>query len=96
MKLLRVEPSDRATKKQQAIFQYKDGTQKKIHFGATGYTDFTRGATQEQRKAYQQRHASGKNAKADTADALSYYILWGSSRSIRDNVKTFRARYKLD
>jgi len=96
MKLIRVEPSDRATKKKQAIFEDKDGKRKKVHFGATGYTDFTLGATQEQKKRYQQRHASGKDAPADSPNALSYHILWGPSRSIRENIKSFRAKYKLD
>ena len=96
MKLIKIEKSSRPQKKQQAIFEYKDGKRKTVHFGATGYTDFTRGASQEQKKAYQQRHASGKDAPADSANALSYHILWGPSRSMRDNIKTFRARYKLD
>jgi hypothetical protein len=72
-----------------------DNDKKKVHFGATGYTDYTIGATEEQRKSYLARHASGKTAKPDTANALSYYILWGIQSSRTKNIKLFKKKYNL-
>ena len=102
MKLEKVIKSDAKGKKWTAIFCLcegasccKDNKKKKVHFGATGYTDYTIGATDEQRKAYLARHASGKTAKADTPNALSYYILWGNSKSRIQNIKDFKQKYNI-
>ena len=102
MKLEKVIKSDAKSKKWTAYFcmckgesKCCDNDKKKVHFGATGYTDYTLGATEEQRKSYLARHASGKTAKPDTANALSYYILWGDSRSRQTNINTFKKKYNL-
>ena len=102
MKLEKVVKSDAKGKKWTAYFcmckgesKCCDNDKKKVHFGATGYTDYTIGATEEQRKAYLARHASGKTAKPNTANALSYYILWGSSRSRQSNIDSFKKKYNL-
>jgi hypothetical protein len=94
MKLISVKKSTSKGKKFMAEF-LKDGEKKLIHFGATGYLDFTIGATEEQRRLYRIRHASGKNAPADTANALSYHILWGDSRSRIKNIEQFKKKYNL-
>jgi hypothetical protein len=102
MKLEKVVKSDAKNKKWTAYFcmckgesKCCDNDKKKVHFGATGYTDYTIGATEEQRKSYLARHASGKTAKPDTANALSYYILWGNSRSRQTNINTFKKKYNV-
>ena len=102
MKLEKVVKSDAKGKKWTAYFcmckgesKCCEGDKKKVHFGATGYTDYTIGATEEQRKSYMARHASGKTAKPDTANALSYYILWGNSRSRQTNINTFKKKYNI-
>jgi hypothetical protein len=102
MKLEKVVKSNAKNKKWTAYFcmckgesKCCDNDKKKVHFGATGYTDYTLGATEEQRKSYLARHASGKTAKPDTANALSYYILWGDSRSRQTNINTFKKKYNL-
>jgi hypothetical protein len=102
MKLEKVIKSDAKGKKFTAIFcmckgesKCCDNDKKKVHFGATGYTDYTIGATEEQRKSYLARHASGKTAKPDTPNALSYYILWGNSKSRQTNINTFKKKYNL-
>lgn len=102
MKLEKVIKSDAKGKKWTAIFCMckgesccKDKDKKRVHFGATGYTDYTIGATEQQRKSYRARHASGKTAKPDTANALSYYILWGDSRSRETNINSFKKKYNL-
>ena len=92
MKLKSITKSDAKGKKFTATYE-KDGKEKKINFGATGYTDYTLGATDEQRKSYRARHNSGQSAPADTANALSYHILWGNSRSRATNIASFKRKY---
>lgn len=94
MKLIKIIKSDVKGKKWSAFFD-KDGKEKKVNFGATGYTDFTLGATEEQRKSYRARHSSGATAPADTANALSYHILWGNSRSRASNITAFKRKYNV-
>jgi hypothetical protein len=101
MKLEKVVKSDAKGKKWTGIFcmckgesKCCTGDKKKVHFGATGYTDYTIGATEEQRKSYLARHASGKTAKPDTANALSYYILW-NTRSRTKNIELFKKKFNL-
>jgi len=94
MKLVGIKKSDAKGKKWTATFE-KDGKEKVVHFGATGYTDYTIGATDQQRKAYRARHASGANARPDTANALAYHILWGNSRSRTVNITAFKRKYRV-
>jgi hypothetical protein len=94
MKLLSVKKSNAKGKKWVATFQDGEKT-KKVNFGASGYTDYTKGATEEQRKSYRARHSSGATAKPDTPNALSYYILWGDSKSLATNLSTFKKKYNL-
>lgn len=86
-----VRPSTRAGKKWMAKFA--DGTI--THFGAAGYTDYTRGATKAQREAYIKRHAHENKSDPRSAAALSRYILWGESRNMDANIRAYRRRYKL-
>ena len=101
MKLEKVISSDAKGKKWTAIFCLckgktccDDSDKKKVHFGAEGYSDYTLGATDEQRKSYRARHASGKTAEASSADALSYYILW-SGRSRLQNIKEYKKKFNV-
>ena len=102
MKLEKVISSDAKGKKWTAVFCLckgesccADNKKKKVHFGAEGMADYTLGATDEQRKSYRARHVSGKTAKVDTADALSYYILWGYSRSRIQNIKDYKKKFSV-
>jgi len=92
MKLKSITKSNAKGKKWTATFE-KDGKEKVVQFGATGYTDYTLGATDEQRKSYRARHSSGSSAPVDTANALSYHILWGNSRSRASNISAFKRRF---
>ena len=99
MKLKSIKKSDAKGKKWTATFE-KDGKEKIVHFGAIKpngqpYDDYTIGATDEQRNSYRARHSSGKTAPADTANALSYHILWGDSRSRATNITAFKKKYNV-
>lgn len=94
MKLLSIKKSTAKGKKWTATFLIDDKEQK-VNFGATGYLDYTIGATDKQREAYLKRHDKEKNQPANTAGALSYYVLWGESRSMNKNIQSFKKRYNL-
>ena len=94
MKLQSVKPSTRSPKKYMAEFCNKDKC-KVIHFGAKGYSDYTLHHDKERRSNYRKRHHSGKNAKANTPNALAYHILWGDSTSMQANIKAFKKKYNV-
>jgi len=93
MKLLRVVKSDNSSKKYTAVFTTQQSV-KRVHFGQKGADDYTKGANDEQRKAYRARHDKEKNQKPDTPGALSYHLLW-NSRSLQQNIKDFKKRYSV-
>lgn len=94
MKLLDIKKSTAKGKKWTAIFLIDD-KERVVHFGARGYLDYTLGATDKQRNSYLARHDKEKNQPANTPGALSYWVLWGESRSMNKNIQAFKKRYKL-
>ena len=72
-----------------------DKEKKKVHFGDNRYSDFTMHKDTKRRENYRSRHASGKNAKAYTPNALAYHILWGDSTSLQENIKSFKKKYNV-
>ncbi len=99
MKLIKVVKSTNSKKKYDAFFKDKDGKEKKISFGAAGYGDYTITKDKEQRKRYRKRHdkdlLTEKNKKGLGAGALSYWILWGDSTSLKKNIQEYRKKYNL-
>ena len=93
MKLLKVVKSDIKGKKFKAVFDI-DGKEKRVHFGATGYLDYTIGASDQQRRNYRSRQSSGATAAADSPNALSYYILWNTKSRLK-NIELFRKKYNV-
>jgi len=96
MKLVSITESGRQGKKWQALFSTNAGN-KTVHFGSVGYQDFTSGATEEQKNSYKKRHTNPRenHNKVDSPAALSYHILWGSSKSRLENIKTFKNKFNL-
>ena len=95
MKLVRIEKLHNDTHKYRAIFD-NEGRSKTTKFGATGYDDYTRGATKEQRDAYRTRHAKDlKTGDPTKAGYLSYHILWGDSTSIITNTGIYKKKFGL-
>lgn len=93
-KLVSVEKSLRKNKKLMATF-YVDGKLKQTHFGAEGYDDYTLGAIDKKRDAYRARHKGDRINDPFTAGALSYHLLWGDSRSLLENIKSFKSKFNL-
>jgi len=96
MKLVSITKSDREGKKWKALFSTNTGN-KTVHFGAVGYQDGTSGATDQQKNSYKARHTNPRenHNKVDSAASLSYHILWGSSKSRLENIKTFKNKFNL-
>lgn len=96
MKLLSVTKSDSPGKKWKAIFQQDNGRTKTTHFGAAGMDDFTLTGDKEARERYRQRHKKDLDTKDPTrAGYLSYYLLWGDSTSLNQNISAYKSRFGL-
>ena len=99
MKLLSVVKSTNAKKKYMATFCTCEGStkcepknRKVVHFGATGYTDYTLTGDKEKRRLYRLRHAKEANQAFDTPGRLSIDLLWGDSISLQENIRTFKKK----
>ena len=70
--------SDKSEKKYMLKFYDENKKRKKtIHFGSAGMDDFTLTKNEDQKNRYLDRHRKNENwSKADTAGALSRWILW--------------------
>jgi len=67
---------------------------RKTRFGAARADDYTLTKNKEQRERYRQRHQKDLDTKDPTrAGYLSWFILWGDSTSIDENVKDFNRRF---
>ena len=92
---LQILKSDKELKKYKAIFTKDDGKTKTIHFGASGYDDYTTHHDKDRRRLYRQRHEKDLKGNPITAGYLSYYILWGNSTDIRTNIRSFKDIFKF-
>ena len=92
MKLVAIEPSRLKTKKWTAF--YDNG--QRVHFGAKGYTDYTLGASDTKRQNYWNRHAKDLNVHNPVSPAyLAMYLLWGHSRSLKQNIAYYKEKFDL-
>jgi len=89
-----VKKSDKAGKKYVAIFTKENGRTKRTYFGQAGAPDYIKTGDKERRKRYRDRHKKDLNTGDPTrAGYLSYYILWGESSSVRENISTYKRRF---
>ena len=96
MKLLSVKKSDKPNKKYVATFKKDDGKSKTTYFGAAGMDDYTLKKDKEARARYRARHEKDLKTNDSTrAGYLSYFLLWGESTSLSQNIKAYKKRFKL-
>ena len=83
-------------KKMTAVLYDRGRTKiKAVHFGATGYTDYTISHDKEMRDRYITRHKANENWGDPTSvGALSRYILWEST-SLSTAISQYRQRFGL-
>jgi hypothetical protein len=95
MKLIKIVRSDKPEKKMMAVFDTGSGRTKTIHFGARGMDDYTITKDKEQMERYLNRHRSSENwSKADSAGALSRYVLW-SATTLEQGIRNYKNRFNL-
>jgi len=91
-----VSPSEKSGKKFKAVFTKDNGRTKVTHFGARGMDDYTKTKDKAQRARYRSRHQKDLKTNDYTkAGYLSYYLLWGNSTSLRENIKSYKKRFNL-
>ena len=92
-----IKKSTNKDKKMMAVFY--DDNDKKIktsHFGFSKMNDYTLTGDKEARKRYRERHAKDLDTKDyKRAGYLSYYILWGDSTSLQENIKSYKKKFNL-
>jgi len=92
-----IKKSTNKDKKYMAIFYDGEKKIKTTHFGAKGMDDYTLTGDKEARKRYRERHKKDLDTKDyKRAGFLSYYILWGDSTSLQDNIKSYKNRFNLN
>lgn len=98
MKLVEIKHSTAPGKKFMAVFKNPDtGRTRTIHFGAAGMDDYLHTKDKAQRDRYRSRHAKDLQTSAGqtgvSAGALSYYILWGDSTGMGQNIMAYKKRF---
>ena len=90
-----VKPSEKSNFKLVATFKNKKtGKEKQTHFGKAGMSDYTKHKDKERRSRYRGRHMKDLKTKDPIrAGYLSYYILWGPSTSLRENISSYKKRF---
>jgi len=91
-----IKKSDKPGKKLMAVFTKDNGRTKKTYFGQAGAPDYTITKDKKQRTRYRTRHKKDLSTGDYTrAGYLSYYVLWGSSTSRKDNIAAYKKRFNL-
>jgi hypothetical protein len=95
MKLVSITHASNGKNKYTAIFE-TNGRRKTVHFGAHGMDDYTITHDKDQRERYLQRHSKDLETKDPSrAGYLSYYILWGSSTNLHENIANYKRKFHL-
>lgn len=99
-KLLKVVKSLKKDKKWMAIFKLDNGKEKKVNFGFYNpkdlKNDYTLHKDKERRERYRKRHTKDlKTNDPMRAGYLSYYLLWGDSTSLKENIKQYKKKFNL-
>lgn len=76
------------------VAEFDDGT--KTRFGASGMDDYTLTGDKDARLRYQIRHKKDLRTRdPKRAGYLSYYLLWGDSTSLAENLASYKRRFGL-
>ena len=96
VKLIRVEKSENPKFKYTAFFKLDNGKSKKTNFGASGFSDYTIHKDKDRRARYRARHERDlKTNDPMRAGYLSYYLLWGDSTSLKQNILDYKKKFNL-
>lgn len=96
MKLLRIIDSPVSGKEYRAIFETDDGKIRHTDFGDPSLQQYTEHGDKERRERYRARHRKDLETNDPTrAGFLSYYILWGDSKSMNENILAYKKKFNL-
>lgn len=91
LKLISIKKSPKKDKK--LVARFSDG--KEVHFGAKGYSDFTKHKDEARKQRYIIRHKKRENWNdPQTKGSLSLYILWNKP-TIEASVKDYKNKFHL-
>lgn len=97
MKTYTLYKSTSSSKKYDVFVVSSKGLTKKVSFGATGYSDYTKHKDPERQQRYITRHKSRENwtkSGLETAGFWSRWVLWNKP-GIRDSLNDTRKRFNL-
>jgi hypothetical protein len=87
-----VSKSTRQGKKYMAKVQSKDGGTKTVHFGATGYKDFTQHKDEDRKANYLARHKANEDwTDPKTAGFWARHLLWNRP-SLQASARELRSK----
>ncbi len=96
VKLIRVEKSKNPKYKYTAYFRLDNEKIKKTNFGASGASDYTINKDKDRRERYRARHKRDlRTNDPKRAGYLSYYLLWGDSTSLKQNIMDYKKKFNL-
>lgn len=76
------------------VAEFDDGT--KTRFGAAGIDDYTLTGDKDARLRFRIRHKKDLRTRdPKRAGYLSYYLLWGDSTSLDENLAAYKRRFNL-
>lgn len=92
---VKIKKSNNKGKKLVAEFIYSDGTKSKTHFGASGYSDYTKHKDSERKERYLARHEVNEDWNNPTsAGALSRWVLWNKP-DLEESIEDYERRFNL-
>tara|TARA_R110000772_G_scaffold185281_2_gene296444 strand:+ start:516 stop:815 length:300 start_codon:yes stop_codon:yes gene_type:complete len=95
-KLVSITNSNKSGKKLMAKFKNKKtGRASTTHFGASGYDDYTIKKDINQRTRYRNRHKGDNLSNPRSPGSLSWHVLWGDSKSKKQNISSFKSKFNL-
>ena len=95
MKRVVIKKSTNSKKKYMAVFYEGKKKIKTTHFGAAGYSDYTKHKDKQRKKRYMSRHRTREKwSDPMTAGALSRYILWNKP-TLRASIEDYKLRFNL-
>ena len=95
MKLIKIQRTPNEPKEFKAVFDV-NGRTKTTRFGTSSNFVLNPNKTIRDRTNYIKRHQVNEDFNDPTsAGALSRFVLWGDSRSLKKNISAFKKRFRL-
>ena len=95
-KLIYFGKSKRWNKRFKAKFEEPDKRTVTVHFSTIGGKTYVDGVDPDVRDRYLKRHAVDlKTGDPLRAGFLAYYVTWGKSRNVEDNLKAYLKKFNI-